>query len=189
MSANGLAAIEPDRLARHVGPPLQLTLEALLAERGEDTALVPRLIKEYRSAYQPLSLDLAATYPGITELLDSLTGRVRLAIVTSKPLVYAVPILETLGFASMFEVIEGPGLTEIEEKPVTMARALTRLAFTAEIGGLTMIGDRSHDIEAGAEHSATTIGVTWGFGTRQELTDAGANQIVDHPNEILWRLA
>jgi len=188
MAENRLAAIDADQLGRHVGPPLQLTLETLLVERGEDTALIPKLIKDYRSAYRPLSIELAATYPGITELLDSLTGRVRLAVVTSKPLAYAVPILETLGFAALFEIIEGPELTEIEEKPVTMARALTRLAFTSEIGGLTMIGDRHHDIEAGAQHSARTIGVTWGFGTRQELTDAGANHVVDHPNEILRRL-
>lgn len=189
MSAHRLAAIDADQLGRHVGPPLQLSLEALLVERGKDTALVPQLIKDYRAVYQPLSLELAATYPGITELLDSLTGRVRLAVVTSKPLAYAVPILETLGFASLFEVIEGPGLTEIEEKPVTMARALTRLALTTETGAVTMIGDRSHDIEAGAQHSARTIGVTWGFGTRKELTNAGADHIVDHPNEILGRLA
>lgn len=185
MSANRQATIDADQLGRHVGPPLQLTLEALLIERDEDTALVPKLIKDYRAAYQPLSIELAKTYPGVRELLDSLTNRMRLAVVTSKPLVYAQPILETLGFASIFEVIEGPGLSEIEAKPVTMARALARLTLSAEVEALTMIGDRHHDIEAGAQHSARTIGVTWGFGTRNELIEAGADHIVDRPDEIL----
>ncbi|GMQ98833.1 MAG: hypothetical protein BMS9Abin17_1362 [Acidimicrobiia bacterium] len=162
-----------------------MTLETLLEERGEDTALIPLLIEDYRAEYQPISVELAATYPGMAELLSSLTGHVRLGVVTSKPLVYTVPILNALGFASMFETIEGPDLSEIEAKSVTMARALTRLTSTNEINAVTMIGDRHHDIEAGAEHSATTIGVTWGFGSREELIEAGADYIVDHPDEIL----
>jgi len=185
LSASGLAAIDADQLWLHVGPPLHSTLETLLAERGEDTMLIPRLIEDYRAAYQPISVEMALTYPGIVELLDSLDGLGRLGVVTSKPLVYAEPILHALGFVSTFEVIEGPGLTKIESKPLTMARALARLAETADIGALTMIGDRRHDIEAGGHHSATTIGVTWGFGSREELTEAGADHIVDHPDEIL----
>jgi len=185
MSKHGLAAIPSDQLWHHVGPPLQLTLETLLEERGKDTALIPLLIEDYRAAYQPISVELAATYPGMAELLGSLNGHVRLGVVTSKPLLYTVPILEALGFLAMFEVIEGPELTEVEPKTVTMERALVRLARTAELAALTMIGDRHHDIEAGTEHAATTIGVTWGFGSREELIEAGADYIVDHPDEIL----
>ncbi|NHZ70699.1 MAG: HAD hydrolase-like protein [Proteobacteria bacterium] len=184
LTAVGLEPIDEDDLSRHIGPPLQVTLDHLLNERDEDTALIPLLIETYRSEYRTISITMAVAYPGIADLLASLDTTVRLGVVTSKPIVFALPILETLGFSSIMEVIEGPDTTEIEPKTITMTRAITRLARTAPLDDLTMIGDRRHDIEAGAAHGARTIGVTWGFGTRHELISAGADLIVDDPAAI-----
>jgi len=47
-----------------------------------------------------------------------------------------------------------------------------------------MIGDRRHDIEAGRVFGLRTVGVTWGFGSRDELIESGADTIVDDPSEI-----
>jgi len=185
LSDAGMPPITHADLGRYVGPPLRTALDALFAERGEDGSRIPSLMEAYRRSYQPLSVELAVTYPGVADLLDVLHGDARLAVVTTKPTVYAVPILEALGFASMMEAIEGPDVTRVESKTVTMARALDRLGPRERIGLLTMVGDRHHDIEAGAHHGATTIGVTWGFGSRKELSAAGADHIVDRPDEIL----
>jgi len=180
----GLERVTAADLWRHVGPPLQLTLHSLLSQRGDDVGHVPALIEAYRTEYQAVSVALARSYPGVPELLDSLTGRVRLGVVTSKPGVYASPILDALGFSAGMEVVEGPGLTGVEPKPVTLARALTRLGADDRVDDVTVIGDRRYDIEAGRAHNTRTIGVTWGFGSRDELEQAGADRVVDHPGEI-----
>ena len=48
-----------------------------------------------------------------------------------------------------------------------------------------MIGDRSHDIMGGKANGMDTIGVLYGFGNREELEEAGADIIVETPEEIL----
>jgi phosphoglycolate phosphatase len=47
-----------------------------------------------------------------------------------------------------------------------------------------MVGDRSFDMLAARELNLRAIGVTWGFGTREELTEAGADELVDDADEL-----
>jgi len=180
-----LAEVEEDDLWKHIGPPLVQSLDSLLRSRGDDLSLLPRLMDDYRSAYQPISVELAVTYPGVREMLSGLAGRFRLGVVTSKPRAYAEPILRRLGFADLMEVIEGPDVAlETEPKTVTLARALNGMAID-DPSTAVMVGDRHHDIEAGHACSTKTMGVTWGFGSRQELEDARAEVVIDSPDELI----
>ncbi len=179
----GLRPVTDSELWRHVGPPLQMTLQSLLSGRGDDIGHVDALIEAYRSEYQAISVGMAISYPGVPELLEELAGRVRLGVVTSKPRVYAFPILDALDFAALMEVIEGPDLAEAEPKTVTLGRALARLGVDDLSEDVTMVGDRRHDVEAGRAYHARTIGVTWGFGSREELAQAGADHIANDPAE------
>jgi phosphoglycolate phosphatase len=185
---HGLDPIAPGALARHVGPPLQVTIAEMLDERGADPGLVDVLVTAYRERYRTESLRLAVTYPGVVELLDELAPVERLAVCTSKPSRWAVPILEHLGLAGQFERIAGPSLTEAEPKTTTLARVLEELA-PVDRAASVMIGDRHHDVDAAIAHDVVPIGVTWGFGTRDELESAGARSIVDHPSELPRLLA
>ncbi len=184
LAVHDQAPITGDDLWRHVGPPLHDTLSALLTERGGDLNLVGPLIDSFRDHYSATSVAMARSYEGIPELLGQLAGRVRLAVVTSKPLPYARPILDTLRFAALMEVIEGPSLDEMEPKVETLARALRRLNHGEDPVGFVMIGDRRHDIEAARVNGISSIGVTWGFGTSEELIEAGADHIVDDPGGL-----
>lgn len=174
---HGLTLLDEGDLHRHVGPPLEHTIRALLAEHDRDDDPAP-VIASYRAVYRTLSIELAATYPGVEAALDALPHR--LGVVTSKPLEYARPILDALGFSARFELMEGPSLTEAETKVVTLGRALA----TAGDGETTMVGDRHHDVDAARAHGIPSIGVTWGFGDRAELRAAGATEIIDEPSEL-----
>lgn len=184
LTAVGLEPVTDDELWPHIGPPLRVLLEELLTERGDDPALVEPLVEVYRAEYRTLSIELARIYPGIADLLDALAGRTRLGVVTSKPQIFALPILETLDLAERMEVIEGADPTDSEPKPITLARALERLGVDSGFDRVTIVGDRRHDVEAGRVFGLRTVGVTWGFGSRDELLVAGADTIVDHPSEI-----
>lgn len=182
--AHGLDPIDPEDLWRHVGPPLETTVDELLTTRGADRRLIHPVIESYRDEYETVSVESAASYPGVPEMLSRLGSNACLGVVTSKPYRFAVPILDELGFAPALDVIEGPRNGEREEKTVTLVRALDRLGFSGDRMQITMVGDRRHDIEAGRAVGTGTIGVTWGFGTVEELTHAGADRVVDHPDEI-----
>lgn len=179
----GLDPVGDDELQATIGPPLLISLTSLLAGRGADTGLAAELLAAYRSTYVVDSIELALAYPGIEEMLEMVGGLRRLGVVTSKPKIFAVPILETLGLARHFEVIEGPEIGESEEKPVTLARALDLLGIPA--AETTLIGDRHFDIRAGKQLGTGTVGVTWGFGSRHELETAGADRIVESPSQII----
>lgn len=165
-----------------VGPPLRQTMTTLLAARQSDPALVEMVIEAYRMAYGPLSVSAAKSFPGVPELVRSLAAGRRLGVVTSKPILYARPILEVLGLAEIMEVMEGPDLAETEPKSVTLARALAKMNSPGE--PTVLVGDRRHDIEAAAINHIAGIGVTWGFGSRDELELAGAMAVVDDPADL-----
>lgn len=179
---HGLDQITVDDLHHHVGPPLQVAIAEILAAHGRHGDDPAPVIASYRAVYGRLSVELAATYDGVEAALDRLAADGhRLAVVTSKPIEFAGPILDALAFSPRFEVMEGPSLTEAEPKTVTLGRAI---AATSPENGAVMIGDRRHDVEAAAAHGIGSIGVTWGFGDRDELTEAGADTVVDHPSEL-----
>ena len=184
----GLAPIARRDIARYIGPPLQATVAEILAERGKGDELVGPVVEAYRNRYLQVSIEMALTYRGVPELLDDLAGTERLAVCTSKASVYAVAILEHLGLSRHFETIAGPPLNPPEPKVDTLARALDDLS-PLDPSCSVMVGDRHHDIEAGRHHGLVPVGVTWGFGSRDELSAAGASVIVDTPEQLAAALA
>jgi phosphoglycolate phosphatase len=183
---NALPLMSQDDLSKVVGPPIHQALQSVMSSWGENVDLVPKLVTDFREVYQPLSLELAATYPGVPEMLGNMSRVARLGVVTSKPAAYARPILERLGFAEYFEVIEGPDVgTEVEPKATTLQRGLAAMSVEPSEGTILMIGDRRQDVEAGRECKVQTVGVTWGFGSRKELEFAGADAVFDRPDQLL----
>jgi len=186
LAENALPPVSADKLWKFVGPPIHQALQSVMKGWGENTDLVPKLVSDFRKVYRPLSLELAATYPGVPEMLVDMSRIARLGVVTSKPADYARPILERLDFAEYFEVIEGPDVgTEVEPKVVTLRRGLAAMHVESSEGQIFMVGDRRQDVEAGRACDVQTIGVTWGFGSREELESAGADAVMNKPDQLL----
>jgi phosphoglycolate phosphatase len=70
-----------------------------------------------------------------------------------------------------------------DSKTETIAQALAALGM-ADGGGAVMVGDRWHDVDGGRAHGLRAIGVTWGFGSVDELTAAGADALARDPGEL-----
>jgi phosphoglycolate phosphatase len=177
LDRHGLDPVSHEHAHVYIGPPLYDTITDLLVERGQDPTLMTSVLAAYREVYATRSLTETVVYPGIVDMLASVGTRI--GVVTSKPRATAVPILESLGLAELFELIEGPALTSPEPKSATLGRALTATSIAP--ARTAMIGDRRHDIEAGRHHGTHTVGVTWGFGSPEELRSAGADRLVDNP--------
>ena len=52
-----------------------------------------------------------------------------------------------------------------------------------------MVGDRRHDIAGALQNGVHPAGVLWGYGSREELTAAGAKQLFDRPDELVRLVA
>ena len=90
----------------------------------------------------------------------------------------AEPLVSALGFDDAFEAVFAPELDlHVESKTSTVGKALAALGAT----GGTMVGDRHVDMEAAHAHGLRAVGVTWGFGTADELRAAGADVLVATP--------
>ena len=179
LAANGHPQREPQELLPYLGPPTRIALAELV---GDDDELIGPTLATYREHYARTSTETTLVYQGIPELLQSLHGRVQLAVATSKIATSAVMLLEHLGLAELFDVISGPLESALAEpKAVTVAQALTALGGPQRA---VMIGDRLYDVEGARENGVPTIGVLWGAGSEQELREAGAWEIVSSPDEI-----
>jgi phosphoglycolate phosphatase len=186
LAENALPPVSADELWKFVGPPIHQALQSVMKDWGENTGLVPKLVSDFRKVYRPLSLELAATYPGVPEMLVDMSRVARLGVVTSKPADYARPILERLVFAEYFEVIEGPDVdTEVEPKVVTLQRGLATMDVESSERQILMVGDRRQDVEAGRACNVQTVGVTWGFGSREELESVAADTVINRPDQLL----
>jgi phosphoglycolate phosphatase len=176
--SRGHAAREETLLHRYIGPPL---LEAFSELTGEPVGSpeVAALVTAYRERYAVASLRDSLINPGIEAALEALGGEYTLAVATSKPRAFAVPLLDVLGLSRHFAWIAGPELdSTMETKAETVRGALERVGGPPAV----MVGDRSHDIEGARANGIPVVGVKWGIGTADELADADA--LVEAPREL-----
>jgi phosphoglycolate phosphatase len=185
LTGMGLDPLPRDELHRVIGPPMQLVAPELLAERGRDDDAVDEVVARFRAAITELEVEQALAYAGVEDLLRRLVADDRrLAVVTSKPVQAARRVVPALGFADVFVAVHGPDEARPEAKRHTLASAM-RVLGGVDPDDTVLVGDRHHDVEAGAANGIATIGVTWGgFGHRTELEDAGAAAVVDTVDEL-----
>ncbi len=183
LAAAGREPVDPVELYPLIGPSLSFGFASLLGVDPDDSE-VAACIASYRSVYAEVSVRDTPTYPGVPEALGVIAAAVprrRLAVATSKPGAYAEPLVEALGLRSHFEAVFAPELDlHVESKTATVGTALEVLGETAG----TMVGDRHVDMEAARAHGLRAVGVTWGFGSAEELREAGADVLVDTPADL-----
>jgi phosphoglycolate phosphatase len=169
-------------LARYIGPPLADAFREILSI--DDPADVDAAITAYRARFATIGLFENEVYPGIPEALQALTAKgARLFLATSKPRVYATRIVEHYGLATFFQALHGSELDGTRtDKADLIAHILDTERLAAEES--VMVGDRRHDVVGALRNRVRPVGVLWGFGTRTELTAAGATEFLETPAEL-----
>ena len=132
----------------------------------------------YRVYYKKRGIYEAPLYDGVKETLTALKSAGRsLYVATSKPEVFAKEILRYFSIDGYFDHVAGATLDgNISEKADVIAYAL-ELSSTDDLNGTIMIGDRKHDILGANVNGVDSIGVLYGYGSREELEGAGADYI------------
>jgi len=172
---------DDENLRRLIGPPLE---HAFRDCYGFDEAQSEQAVTHFRDMMQREGVQLYEAYPGISELLNELkqSGR-QLAVVTSKIDHIAKETLAKTGLIDYFEFISAQQPNVVVDKEEILTKALSELNVT-DNSNVVMIGDRKHDIEAANAHSIDSIGVSWGYGDRDELENEGATHIVTNTDEL-----
>lgn len=176
---------ETDALLGCIGPPLHASFIDLL---GGDEALAHRAVALYRERFGDIGLYENTPYPGISRTLDELRGcGARLFLATSKPTIYARRIITHFRLDGPLEDVFGSELDGTRtDKTRLLAHVLGRAGLRPE--ETAMIGDREHDMLGARANRILPVGVTWGYGSRQELLNAGAARLMDEPRELVQLL-
>lgn len=185
LERNGIPPRAEADLYALIGPPLHDAFAELLGSPSPGSELIAACVASYRERYEWACIEETVAFEGIAASVRILADRMPLAVATSKPGEFAGPILEHLELADAFQSVVGPALdSPSEPKARTVARALAALAVPGA-GEIVMVGDRRHDVVAGRTNHLTTVGVTWGIGSRDELRAAGADYLVEDAAELV----
>jgi len=177
----GFPAPPEEDLVHWIGPPLQDTFAAYLNTGKSD---VDRVLTYYRERYTTIGIYENRIYPGIKDLLTGLSDfRLTLYVVTSKPWKYAKTVVDGIGLKGFFKAVYG---SEMDGRRTNKADLIRYVRSMEEIQPerTLMIGDREHDILAAHRHAINGIGAAWGYGTIEELVNAGALTICETPSEL-----
>ena len=167
-------------MRRFIGPPLSYSFQAYEGMSPEDAH---RAVELYRVYYNDRGKFENTPYPGIDRLLEALRAKgKRLYVATSKPEGLSVEILEHFGLAGYFERIAGSTLDDSRSTKIQVLR------YAIGMGGrerAVMVGDRHLDVEGARENGLPCVGVVYGYGSRQELQEAGALALADTVEDLL----
>lgn len=178
----GIIEENRDELIKFIGPPL---VESFKTYYNFDMDRVLEAIKAYREYYAEKGILDNQVFPGIPELLAGLKDKGHtLGVATSKPTVYSEIILKHFDIFKYFDIVVGSNLdgTRVAKNEVIEV-AIQGLDIDSP-DKVVMIGDRKHDIIGAKMHNIDSIGVLFGYGTREELEGAGATYTVDSVVEL-----
>jgi phosphoglycolate phosphatase len=175
---HGLGPIPRDTFGPFIGPPIDVTLRALVPTADE--AGVNSLVAAFRDRYGRVGYAENELYPDVPAMLDALCAAgYRCGVCTAKRVDIARRVVEHFHLGDYFDFIDGGDVG------VRKTRQLGGLLHSGRIDATAvMIGDRASDLEAAAANGLRGMGVTWGYGTVGELQGAAPWALVDTPSGL-----
>ena len=175
-------------MKRMIGPVLWESFQKFYNMSAEEA---DRANAYFVEAYDKEGIYNASVYEGVEQMLETLrnAGRI-LLVVTAKPRDMAEIVLNHTGIDQYFQAVIGPARgNKKTDKGSLLKEALSFLAKTGtyhfQKEQAVMVGDRMFDMQGAVETGIRSIGVLYGYGDRQELTDAGATLLADTPAVVV----
>ena len=165
----------------YLGPPLQDSFTRFAGMSREEAE---RAIAIYRREYTAGNCLLLEVYPGMEQLLKNLRAAgIKTGIASSKPTVFLERILTEIGLRPLFDAVCGVALDRLHGgKDDIIAEAAGQCGVP--VGRCLMVGDRRFDVEGAKALGIPCAGALWGYGSREELEQAGADFLVKSCGEI-----
>lgn len=181
VAAMGFDPLPEDRLRTFIGPPV---FDSFKRELGMTDEQSRKAVEKYRENYIRSGIYQLEIYDGIEALIKELkkTG-IKVAIASSKPEKFVIKVIDYLKISSLIDFIAAPESDNAPEgKAVLVERAVTH--FGIEKSRAVMVGDRCFDIDGANGAGVDSIGVTFGYGSEEELRSSGATYLAHDAEEI-----
>jgi HAD hydrolase, family IA, variant 3 len=182
----GLPEITRDQCRQFVGNGARVLMEkALMASGARDLSRIEEAMEIYGRIFHENCMYHVEPYAKIRELLEGLTEhQIERAVLSNKPHAQTVQVVQDVFGKELFSYVQGQCEGYPKKPDPTMVFEIAR-KLGRKIEECVYIGDSEVDIRTGSAAGMRTIGVTWGFRSKEELLEAGAVETVDDPLEIL----
>ncbi|MGN1369598.1 MAG: dTMP kinase [Aristaeellaceae bacterium] len=183
-AADKLGFPQPDAptLRKFIGPPLGYSFREYM---GMDDAMADRAVEAYRERYNVVGLFENRVFPGIRRLLRTLKREGwYIGIATGKPQKASERIIEYFGLDKFVEKICGPAGDHRPDKIDLIKNALPE-GWNADADDIWMVGDRKFDVEGAIGAGVKSIGVGYGYGSEEELRQAGCTQYCETVQDVI----
>lgn len=168
-----------------VGNGIRKLIERAIPEEERVDHKIETLFQTFMSYYELHKADLTCPYPGIIDLLKELQKRgVKMAIASNKVQEAMDPLVQHYFPGIRFEMVLGnrPGIAP-KPDPAIVEDILKKSGVKKQ--DVLYVGDTAVDMQTAAAAGVKKIGALWGFRTKEELEEAGADILVSNPLEIL----
>ena len=172
----------PADLDAFIGPPLRVSFRTLF---GFDDKMAELATIIYREYYTTQGWSQFSVFPEIPATLKWLCDKgINLSVVTSKAEIYTAPVLDKAGISSLFQTVSGCEINgDRSEKAELITYTLNKLALRPS-PDILMIGDRNFDIIGARVAGISAAGVTYGYGSREELLSEKPLFLIDSPGQL-----
>ncbi|MDX8367066.1 HAD family hydrolase [Cytobacillus sp. IB215665] len=171
-----------DKLECFIGPPLQVSFADYYQF---DEEKIERAIELFRERFKDKGMFENVLYPNIPRLLSQLKEQnYKLVVATSKPTVFAEKILNYFHIEQFFDLVVGSNLDGSRASKTEIIQHVLDEYNETELNNFIMIGDRKHDIIGANNTGIDSIGVTYGYGSFEELSNVKPTYIANNVEKI-----
>lgn len=171
-----------DDLEGFIGPPLQVSFADYFKFDENQTN---KAIEFYRERFKEKGMYENELYSNVPLLLHSLKEQgLNLVVATSKPTVFAEQILKHFEIDHYFDLVVGSNLDGTRTSKTEIIQYILDAYKPYKLEDFIMIGDRKHDIEGANNNGIVSIGVTYGYGTFEELSNSKPTYIVESVEQL-----
>lgn len=170
-------------LRKFIGPPLMDSFQNFC---GMDEQTARLAMEKYRELYAEEGIFQCKVYDGVPELMAKIAASGKKNyLATSKPEVFARKLMDHFGLSQYIEFIGG---SDIEETRVQKWDIINYVIESCKLGNkkdqMILIGDRKFDILGAKKCGIQAVGILWGFGSKQEFRENGAELICETPFDV-----
>lgn len=179
----GMEVEDISQLRSFVGPPLAKQFELFCGFSEEESK---KAVGHFREYYVDKGIYENTVYDGIPEVLQTLKNKgYQLLVATSKPEHLAHIVLDHIGLSQYFDFIGGSYMDLTRTKKSEVIEYVLEQCNCTKREQIVMIGDTSYDMIGAKQSGVHSLGVEYGYGTKEELIDAGAQWLAKTPRDIL----
>ncbi len=180
-----LPNITKEECRQFVGDGARCLMERALFRTGEENvSRIEEAMKVYGRIFDENCTYLVEPYEGIVDMLQALKARnIKLAVLSNKPHPQTVKVVREIFGEDVFDFVQGQteGIPK-KPDPTGVWRLQEKMGVWKE--ECLYVGDSEVDIQTGTRAGAKTVGVLWGFRSREALIEAGAKNLITHPKEL-----